>query len=212
MQGGVLCGNPVESPRLRSKVGVTIRMNLRFHASLLLAGLLALTSCGLLRRAGKSSPKEGPLKGILAGEQALGTVNLTNRAGAFILINTRYASSIADGTELISKNASVGQTGRLRASRERNKNAFLIADVTDGNPGIGDLVYVLSKNGETGAPALEKLTRPGEEGDPSTAPLPDPATQPAADLPPLSPPSADPAPPPAAGSSPGLIDLPDLPE
>jgi hypothetical protein len=71
--------------------------------------------------------------------QLIGTVKLVNKEEKFVLIDTLTASSVATGDHLLCI-MDERQTGSLKMTSLRNP-PFLIADITDGTPAVGDRVY-----------------------------------------------------------------------
>lgn len=69
----------------------------------------------------------------------IGTVKLVNKEEKFVLVDTLSASSVATGDNLLCI-MDERQTASLKMTSLRNP-PFLIADITDGTPAVGDRVY-----------------------------------------------------------------------
>jgi len=69
----------------------------------------------------------------------VGTVKLVNKEEKFVLIDTLTAGQVATGDNLLCI-MNERQTAALKMTGLRNP-PFLIADITDGTPEVGDRVY-----------------------------------------------------------------------
>lgn len=69
----------------------------------------------------------------------VGTVKLVNKEEKFVLIDTLTAGQVATGDNLLCI-MNERQTATLKMTGLRNP-PFLIADITDGTPEVGDRVY-----------------------------------------------------------------------
>lgn len=131
-----------------------------FSRLLVSAWLVLLASCSALKDDGpelvkgtENSP-EGPT-------YLIGLVELVNPEQHFVLIRTEGAVKIPPGDQIITIDAT-GTQAKLKVTPERKQN-FLTADITEGQPRVGNLV----------------IHRPGQQpGKPTPPPTTESSTKP----------------------------------
>ena len=168
------------------------------------AVLAGAPGCGLLKRKAPSR-QASVLKEVRAGLRPVGTVSLLNESSGFLLIQSPLASIVGDKTMLVTRDGEGERTGKLVVTPER-KRSFLAADIAEGNPKRGDLVFFPSEKKVTSLEVPTAGELGGETGTagataaaPTAEALP-PATIRQEDLPPLGQPSGP------------LEELPELPD
>jgi hypothetical protein len=155
-----------------------------FHAALALMLCLALPSCSLIGagvRALRSKKKPEPARDDNTVHM-IGVIELVNPEQKFVLIRTHGRLSIPAGREITAMDAG-GATTKLKVSPEK-KQDFLIADIVDGNPRVGNLVVFKPVK-----PAVPPAS-PGQPVGPGPPPV----------LPPFEPPLSSPPPGPVTAS------------
>jgi len=114
---------------------------------LLLSALLFIAGC-----AGKKKPPKP------SAPVVIGKVSLVNRELEFLLIDTYYTPPA--GTPLRAVNASGDDTALLTVSQEKRR-PFIIANIDDGAPQVGDRVIMEPKYiEEQAATTSEELIEP----------------------------------------------------
>ena len=73
----------------------------------------------------------------------IGTIRLVNSQDKFVLIDGSNLNAAAPGDTLVAL-SSTRQSGMLRMTALRTP-PFVIADILDGNPAVGDMVYAQKK-------------------------------------------------------------------
>ena len=94
------------------------------------------------RRTAAVAP-DSPNAVVAPAVQLLGTVHVIGSGGRFVLVEARVASLVAgltDGEALVCR-AAGNVSANLRVSRER-RPPFVVADVADGTPNLGDEVFI----------------------------------------------------------------------
>lgn len=155
-------------------------MNHLLRAALALCLCFAVPSCGLVGRALHKLPWKKKKKAAEKKEEAvrvIGVVEMVNPDQKFVLIRTRGKLLVNPGVEIYAMDGTGGQS-KLKVSPEK-KQDFLIADVVDGTPHIGNVVLFKPDKSAVPPAALP--------GDPATGPGP-PPDQPPPDLPVQPPP------------------------
>jgi hypothetical protein len=115
--------------------------------------------CGLLRKR-PVKRDDSHVREMLDGRRPIGQIAMLDREHEFVLIRSPLPESLKEKTMLVARDAAGSTTGKLKVSPEK-KRTFLAADITEGSPKMGDVVFV---------PSDAKLT--------STAPPPDAAKPP----------------------------------
>ncbi len=101
--------------------------------------------------------------------ERLGTVHVIGTGQRFVLVQTpalQPVSTLVDGQALVCR-AAGSVTGTLRVSHER-RPPFVVADVTAGEPHVGDDVFIDTAPGHTAIPAAQ--SSPPASPSPPTAP------------------------------------------
>ncbi|MCX6966537.1 MAG: hypothetical protein NTZ46_01940 [Verrucomicrobia bacterium] len=102
--------------------------------SLLLAAIcLGLAACATHRQPDISAPIQAPAP----APKVIGTVSLVNEELGFALIQT--AETPEAGTPLQARATNGQETAALKVSKEQ-KHPFVIADVMNGKPHVGEIV------------------------------------------------------------------------
>ncbi len=171
---------------------------------LLLTVLTVTPGCGLLKRRAKPSPPSA-LQEVRAGLRPVGTVSLLNESSGFLLIQSPVATIVGDKTMLVTRDGAGERTGKLVVTPERKRN-FLAADIAEGKPKRGELVFFPSEKKVTSLEVPTAGELGGEGGTVGAMPVAatggtrPPATIRQEDLPPLGQPSGP------------LEELPELPD
>lgn len=92
----------------------------------------------------------------------IGSVHLVHSAGGFVLIRTSRTAVIPPEAEMATYDERGRPTGKLKLSPER-KGAFLVADITQGNPGANDRVVMFSILDEGGQEKFDAAFGEGGE-------------------------------------------------
>jgi hypothetical protein len=123
---------------------------------LLCVGLaLGGAGCGLLRKR-PVKRDDSVVSEMLDGRRPIGEITRLEREHEFVLFRSPLPEALKEKTLLVAKDQAGHTTGKLQVSPEKKRN-FLAADITEGSPKAGDVVFV---------PSDQKLI--------STAPPPDP--------------------------------------
>ena len=131
---------------------------------------LALSSCGLLKRdkgpelvKGSENSPDGPT-------YLVGLIELVNPEQRFVLIRTEGKVVVPAGRELVAIDAT-GAQSKLKVSPEK-KQHFLTADITDGQPRVGNLVAYRPGKAVTPPPTPALPANPDQPSAVSTGPTP----------------------------------------
>lgn len=115
--------------------------------------LLALSSCGLLKKDEATKPT------VEIGDRPVGRVDKVNKAGRYVFIR-RYSSLKLDDNDLLESRAEtdgVSRSANLLATGER-LGEHVAADIRSGDVRVGDNVYIREiKNSEESNMTLDPL-------------------------------------------------------
>jgi hypothetical protein len=131
-----------------------------------LAGLVASSGCGLIKKGLTRKKKPAPTD--FTQDAYIGVVESVNPEQRFVLLRTDLRMTVAPGTRLETRAAS-GLRSSLTVTPERKAN-FLSADITEGMPAAGDVVVL---PGQSNIPSLNAPTvviPPASSAAPTTAP------------------------------------------
>lgn len=133
---------------------------------------------GNVAPAGEESPVEGTEEGrnqsVATAEVLLGEITYVDRQAGFVLVRSSYAAQVRVGKSLKATSAGGEATGLLTLSPER-KRRFLVADIRDGEPAVGNRVYYEAEiqsvapappsiAHDSGTTGKSKYSRPGRIG------------------------------------------------
>jgi hypothetical protein len=119
-----------------------------------IAGLLALSSCSYFigkYAAWKLSSQRDSKNNRVGEAKVIGVIELVNPEQNYVLINCEQRLNIPAGTDILAQSPD-GRKTKLKVSPERKGN-YITADITEGTPGLRDLVLYQVKLGEIQAPA-----------------------------------------------------------
>jgi hypothetical protein len=132
-----------------------------------LAGLVASSGCGLVKKGLTRKKKPAPTDSTQ--DSYIGVVESVNPEQRFVLLRTDLRMAVAPGTKLETRAAS-GLRSLLTVTPERKAN-FLSADITEGMPAAGDVVVL------PGQPNIPSLNAPTPVMPPASSQAPAPAPQ-----------------------------------
>ena len=137
----------------------------------------ASSGCGLLRKKPKAQENE-LWSEMRAGTRPMGQVSMVSRTGGFILVRTPLLTATQAEQSLIVRDSTGSLTGKAKVTPE-SKKPFLVADIAEGTPKVGDLVFYTGPHKATQTPLT--LTPPAQTSAPAFGSTEDAASS----LPPL---------------------------
>jgi hypothetical protein len=121
-----------------------------FLTPAILAVVLSVCSCSLLKKLHPFSRKHPPVSAEKNGDMFVGVVESVNPEQKFVLVRTELRMVVPPGAKLESHSAN-GTKASLAVTPEKKMN-FLSADIAAGSPAAGDVVIMPAQVAATAAP------------------------------------------------------------
>lgn len=134
---------------------------------------LALPSCSIIGKGLRKLPWKKKKKEDAAQKEevtrVIGVIEMVNPEQRFVLVRTQGKITVPPGQEITAMDAT-GTTTKLKVSPEK-KQDFLIADIVDGSPRVGNVVLFKASPKPTTQP--DPLQPPlAPPSDPNVQPMP----------------------------------------